>query len=629
MCGLAGIWAPGDVAPAEDRLRSMADRLVHRGPDSGGTWSAAGIGLAHRRLSILDLEGGAQPLCNEDGSIWIAFNGEIYNHRELREGLSRPHEFKTRCDTEVLVHLYEERGVDMLPMLRGFFAIALWDRRRERLLLARDPLGKKPLYVAREGNRALFASEPRALLGELQGRPGLDPAAIRDFLALRCVPGRRSGWSGIERVLPGEAWVFDGDEPKRHRFWIPPAPEVTKLEAKFGSSREERFDTAAQELGERLDRAVERRLESDVPLGLLLSGGLDSIAVLASMARVSSEAVRTFTVGFSRASESEATQAEAAAKHFGAEHRTLPLSEQDLIDHVATVLPHLDEPFGDPSFLPTTLICERARGEVTVCLTGDGGDELFGGYDRYARILGSASIRTSTPWRLRLASKLPLTRSRGARWSRALLDRGRTPEERYAHELVSLEAPLRRTLLGEGLRPDPEEPGDALEARLAAELEGPGPMAARAMHHDLGNNLPDFILQKTDRASMARSLELRSPFLDVDLVEWSQGLPLDWKVTSSERKRLLRRLLHQRVPPRFIGKQKRGFGTPLGRWFRHELRGYLHDHLDDAQLVRDGWIDGKGLAAMLGAHRRKRRNFGEALWCLLALEVWYRTWVRP
>lgn len=629
MCGLAGIWSPGAPAPTEDRLGSMSERLMHRGPDAGGSWSAPGIGLAHRRLSILDLEGGAQPLANEDGSIWIAFNGEIYNHHELRAGLSRPHEFKTRCDTEVLVHLYEERGVDMLPMLRGFFAIALWDQRRERLLLARDPLGKKPLYVARDGDAVLFASEPRAILDELSKRPDLDPAAIRDFLALRCVPGRRSGWAGIERVLPGESWVFDGREPKRERFWVPPPPEVDGALVDPGQTRDERFDGAATELGERLDRAVERRLESDVPLGLLLSGGLDSIAVLASMARVSPRPVRTFTVGFSRASESEASQAEEAARHFGAEHRTLPLAEQDLIDHVATVLPHLDEPFGDPSFLPTTLVCERARAEVTVCLTGDGGDELFGGYDRYARILGSGSVRTTTPWRLRLASKMPLTRSRGARWSRALLDPGRTPEQRYAHGLIALEAPLRRGLLGDGLLLDLEDRDDTIEDRLARELLGPGPMAARAMHHDLGNQLPDFILQKTDRASMARSLELRSPFLDVDLVEWSQGLPLDWKITGHERKRLVRRLLQQRVPPQLIGKRKRGFGTPLGRWFRHELRDYLHDHLGASHLVRDGWIHGGGLGAMLEAHRRKRRNFGEALWCLLALEVWYRTWVRP
>ena len=343
MCGIAGI-AGGRVAERE--VAPMVAALGHRGPDGHGTLGLEGVALGHTRLAIIDVAGGDQPLANEDESVWVTFNGEIYNHHELRAQLAREHRFRTRCDTEVLVHAYEQWGPAFVERLSGFFAFALWDAPRRRLLLARDPLGKKPLFVAELGGRLYFASETKALLAGLPGSPELDPSALDDALALRYVGGRRTGFAGIERLLPGERALWTaGGELERTRYWLPPEPAPEPLDER----------AAPEAFRERLDAAVAKRLESEVPLGLLLSGGLDSTAVLESAARVSGERLRTFTVAFSRERESEAHFAAAAARHFGSEHHEFQLGERDLLDQVERVLPALDEPLCDPSFLPTAL----------------------------------------------------------------------------------------------------------------------------------------------------------------------------------------------------------------------------------------------------------------------------------
>jgi len=634
MCGIAGILRDqasvrGPVERAT--LERMLARIEHRGPDGSGLWSSGRIGFGHARLAIIDLAGGAQPMANEDGSVRVTFNGEIYNHRELRKELGA-HTFATRSDTEVLVHLYEEHGPAFVERLHGFFAFALWDARRERLVLARDRLGKKPLYFARTQGDFVFASEVGAVLAALSEAPDVDPFALNDALALRYVRPGRSGLRGIEAVLPGEVLTIERGDVMRRRFWQPPWPDEIEL-----LPADE--DALVAQFRERFDAAVACRLESDVPLGLLLSGGIDSAAVLESLARQATGKVRTFTVGFSRDKESEAGAAREMAAHFGASHVEFALTEADLLEHLERILPRLDEPFGDPSFLPTALICETARREVTVCLTGDGGDELFGGYNRYRQTLARGE-RTPSETTLKLqrwlAPRLPRYALKGWKLARRLDDAVRTPEEAYVARLVSTDVRLRSGLLGPRAREAFEAAGatiDAPEQELLADLDRQGPLAARMMALDQRHYLPGLILTKADRASMAASLELRSPFLDTDLLEWAARVPLSAKLQadgpdgSATGKRIVRRALEGRVPAALLERKKQGFGTPLGRWFRRELGQQTEDYLMQSRLAADGWLEERTVRAAVRAHKRRARNLGELLWTLLCLEVWYRTWV--
>ncbi len=628
MCGIAGLVYIDGRAVRSEELERMGATLAHRGPDGRAVWREGPVGLAHARLAIIDVAGGDQPLSNEDGSIWIAFNGEIYNYRELREELQARHVFRTRSDTEVIVHGYEEWGERVVERLRGFFALALWDGRQRRLFLARDRLGKKPLFFARLSERLVFGSELRALLAVLPARPELDPAAVNEVLALRYLQGARTALRGIEQLHPGELVVFEparkDGELRRERYWVPPPPrEVPRTEAR-----------ALAEYRSLFDAAVARRLESEVPLGLLLSGGIDSTAVLEALARVRgstpAERIRTFTVAFTREKESEAPYARLAAEHFGTVHEEFLLTERDLVDEVARLLPRLDQPIGDPSILPTALIARAARSRVTVCLSGDGGDELFAGYERYARLaelLERARLRSARAVAEKVAARLPRHAFKAWKLARALDELSMTSEEHVVRELTCLAPRERGALLSERVLAEIEL--EAPERVLADKLPATGSLVERAMSLDLVEELPGMILTKVDRASMLASLEVRSPFLDQELVEWAQALPLSFKVRGKERKWIVKRALEGRVPPELLERPKMGFGTPLGRWFRHELADYLHDHLGSSLLARDGYLRQAELDRMLATHRRRARNLGEALWVLLALEVWYRTWVKP
>jgi asparagine synthase (glutamine-hydrolysing) len=483
VCGILGILRTDGERVERARLDAMLARLSHRGPDGQGVHVDGPLGLGHARLSIIDLAGGAQPMANEDGTLQVVFNGEIYNHRELRAPLEARHRFATRSDTEVLLHLYEERGPDLVEELSGFFAFALWDAPRRRLVLARDRLGKKPLFLAHTARGFVFASEVKALLSGLDERPEPDAVALNAALALRHVAEGRSGLVGVAQLLPGELVVIEDGRARRRRFWQPPwpgdAPELDGGEDAFVTGFRERFDAA-----------VARRLEADVPLGLLLSGGIDSTAVLESLARQTTRPVRTFTVAFSRAKESEADAARATAEHVGARHTEFRLAEHDLLEHLERLLPKLDQPFGDPSFLPTALICEAARAEVTVCLTGDGGDELFGGYARYREVLASAgdapgaAQRSLQRW---LVPRLPRWALKGWKLARALDEAVATPEGRYVARLVSTDARLRALLLGPRAKDGLAAAGvavDGIERGLVEQLARPGDLAQRMMALD-------------------------------------------------------------------------------------------------------------------------------------------------
>ncbi|TAJ07489.1 MAG: asparagine synthase (glutamine-hydrolyzing) [Planctomycetota bacterium] len=627
MCGIAGFLRLGSATPSSadaDAARRMGEALAHRGPDGRRVWSDGRIAFAHARLSIIDLEGGWQPIANEDASVRVVLNGEIYNHRALRAELAPRHKFTTRSDTEVLVHLWEEEGERMLERVHGMFAFALWDARRQVLLLARDRLGKKPLYLEERDGVLAFASEPRALFARAEpGREGaqreLDPLALDDVLSQRYVDAPRSGFCGIEQLEPGSWLRIDARGRERRRYWSPPPPTPRAIDDA----------TALAEFGPRFDAAVACRLESDVPLGLLLSGGIDSCAVLDSMSRQLGRAVRTFTVAFSRGEESEAEHARATAQHFGAEHTVFDLDEPTMLDEVERVLAQVDVPFADPSHLPTALVCRLARTQVTVCLTGDGGDELFGGYTRYRQALARAEHANASGARAAVyrgvLARLPNHGFKAWKLARGLRDRLGTPEHAYVEHLATAERALRVELYGPralALR------ARDVESELELDLCGEGDLEERMVSFDLAHTLPGLILTKADRASMAHGLELRSPLLDHALVEWSRTLPGRCRIRDGNGKWLLRRWLEGRVPAEVLQRKKRGFGTPLGRWFRRELAPLSDGYLGASRLAADGWLEPRAIATLLREHRRRARNHGELLWALLALEIWYRNWVQ-
>lgn len=622
MCGIVGMVRLDGTAASRNELARMVATLEHRGPDGNGMYTEGPVGLGHTRLAIIDLAGGDQPMKSADGRTVVVFNGEIYNHRELRRELEPDAQFQTRCDTEVLVHGYRAYGEELVDRLLGFFAFAIWDTKRKSLFLARDRIGKKPLYFAQTADALLFASEPRAILAAWKGTPAPDAKGLEEILAVRHTLGRRTAFEGISQLLPGECLHLEDGEVRTRRYWKTPTPEPD--EALDEGAAQERYR-------ELFDEAVRCRLESDVPLGVMLSGGNDSTCVLEAMSRCASGTIQTFTVGFTRAKESEAEFAQTAADHFGTKHEEILLEERDLLEYLEKLLPALDTPMADPSILPTALVAKVARRHVTVCLTGDGGDELFGGYNRYVETLARAAQPGPSSLSLKLMNAtlphLPRHKLKGWKIARGFRRRMMSPEELYVDSLGCVSA-ADRAALG-GSRSGFAASGNAIERALGDAMRGEGELTARMMSLDFEHYLPGLILHKVDRASMLNSLEARSPFLDHRLIEWSQQLPLRFKLGAEGQKLIVKRSLLGRIPGELLTRKKMGFGTPLGRWFRHELAEYLGDHLHSSRLAADGWLDQTELDRVLSAHKRRARNWGEALWALLTLEVWYRRWIAP
>ena len=579
----------------------MRAAIVHRGPDDGSTDTYGCCVLGHQRLKVIDLDTGYQPVANESGDVVAVFNGEAYNFAALRDEL-RGHEVRGTGDTPVLPHLYEESGPLFVERLHGMFALALWDATRERLVLARDRFGKKPLLYTRlpDGTFA-FASELKALL-RLPGVPReLDLEAIDEYLALQYVPGPATALRGIRKLPPGHVLIVEGESERLERYWKPVAADPS-------SSDEEWLERVRATVGE----AVRKRLVADVPLGALLSGGIDSSIVVALMAQASSEPVRTFTVGFADERYDERTHARAVAQRYGTVHEEL-----ELVEDVAGTLPRLaaayDEPLGDEAAFPTFLIAEQARRRVTVALAGDGGDEAFAGYERYiahglaervpsvAARTGAAAVRLVPAARREPRSSL----FRAARF----LDVAGTPRsERYGRLLEVFPLDLRRELW---LDPD--------QAR-AIRLEPQGNELRALQLLDLQTYLPGDLLLKADLASMAHSLELRSPFLDHEVVALGLALPDHLKTRGREGKVALRRAFAHDLPPDVAARGKTGFGVPLGRWFRHDLRELARDVL----ATERGWFDANTVVRLLDEHESGRADHGHRLWCLLMLELWLR-----
>ena len=621
MCGICGVVGHVDAAV----LRSMTHAMAHRGPDDEGIHVADGVGLGARRLSIIDLTGGHQPISNQDRTLTVVFNGEIYNHGELRRHLeARGHRFATRSDTEVLLHLYEEYGDASVHLLEGMFAYALWDQPRRRLFLARDRLGIKPLYYASAAGALLFASEVKAFLEYPGFRAELDPGGLDLYLALQYVPGPETLFRGVRKLPPGHVLVVEDGRLALRRYWQLVLGDVRPATA---------LNEAAEEFGALFRETVRRHLVSDVPVGALLSGGVDSSAVVAMMAGASERPVETFTVGFDLPGRhNELTEAALVARHFGATHHEL-LVRPDAAQLLADLVWHMDEPVADAAALPTYLICRFARGTVPVVLTGEGGDELLGGYPRYRWFATAKRLQQLLPPALRERILLPLGRLAplSPRYRRALENvlAERDDVARHLRWIGAVDPELRRALLGPRLRG--RVPAGAAEARIARYFGDGGRGSADVLHRlmtlDMDTWLVDDILTKMDRMSMAASVEARVPFLDHRLVEFVASLPLEVKVKNVGTKRLLKRAMRAVVPRATLRRRKHAFQVPLDEWVSGSLRLFVSDTLLGRRARERGWLEPQHVEALLepGATAHSRR--GQSIWTLLCLELWARAFL--
>jgi asparagine synthase (glutamine-hydrolysing) len=613
MCGICGTTDTRDGRA----LRVMNDRMVHRGPDDDGIFLEAGggVGLGARRLSVIDVAGGHQPLANEDETVWAVLNGEIYNFQALREGLlSAGHTLATRCDTEVLVHLYEDRGDELVHDLEGMFAFAVWDSARRRLLLARDRFGEKPLFYAEVGGELVFASELTALLAGAGLSRELDTAAVDAYFVYGYVPGGGSIVEGARQLEPGHRLLWDvgTGRSELQPYWRPSVHQsATKVDP----------DRLVERAGELLERSVASRLIADVPLGVFLSGGLDSTLIAALAARHVSGGLKTFTVDYDVGNVGERAAAQAAAAAVGAEHHELIFTTSDVRDRVPGMLAGLDQPIADPAFAPLRALSEFARGEVTVAVGGEGADELFGGYPRYRWLARMARMPGVVPTRIPALAAGRLGRlprmQRVGRLSDALAPG--TTFDRHLGWVTSNRAGIREELYGPRLRAALTRvvaPDEALGLDLAGR-----DVLGSLMRLDQTHWLPGDVLAKADRASMGASLELRTPYLSRELAEFAATVPAAVHVREGG-KFLLRRIL-QRVLPSFVApRAKLAFRTPLGEWLRGPLRPVLAGQLEQSSLYRDGWFEKQAVANLVAGHAEGRDDLGATLWPLFVLGCW-------
>lgn len=623
MCGIAGIVGaePGAVVEAA-AVQRMCHTIVHRGPDDEGIYVHGGVGLGMRRLSIIDLVTGRQPIHNEDRTVWVVFNGEIYNFPELRAELERAgHHFYTHSDTEVIVHLYEDLGARCVEKLRGMFAFALYDERRKRLLLARDRLGKKPLHYALQNGRLLFGSEIKALLAVAPELAEINQEGLLQFFSFGYIPDPQTAFARIQKLPPGHLLEWADGRLTVRSYWDLPA---------YGNSAPSTEEECLEELEHRLAEAVRIRLISDVPLGALLSGGVDSSTVVALMARASSGRVKTFSIGFRKEDFNESEYARAVAKRFDTEHHELIL-EPKISETLQTLTSVLEEPFADSSMLPTYYVSCLARQHVTVALSGDGGDEIFAGYTRYQNHLRGPSIDFLPAWTGRwyrnyvypwLPADLP-----GRRF---LYNASLRPHDRYIDSITHLPPCSRESSLFSDdflARARGYECPSALFRRYLENAPAGDPLS-RLQYLDTKTYLPGDILTKVDRMSMATSLEVRVPLLDHVFLEWVTRLPVERKLCGNVSKYLLRKLaVRVGVPQEVLNRRKQGFALPLVHWLRSELKQELVELLLEPRSLQRGYFNPRTLRQLIEEHVRGRRDRSGQIWLLLIFELWHRNFL--
>ena len=618
MCGISGIFEPaGERVIPRATLKAMADTIQHRGPDDEGFYADRFAGLAHRRLSIIDVAGGHQPLSNEDGTIWIVFNGEIYNFEELnRRYLSSGHSFATRSDTETIVHLYEELGEACFAELRGMFSIALWDSRKKRLVLARDRVGKKPLFYAWDGRRLLFASEIKALFPAGGVSKDIDVEALSDYFSYQYIPAPKTIYKSVRKVQPAHYVVVDANGLREVPYW----------DLRFDQTRQLSEREWCEALLEEYRTAVRSRLISEVPLGAFLSGGVDSSSVVALMNTFQSP-VTTCSIGFSESSYDEANDARAFAAGLGANHFEHMVRPRAL-DLVPKLAWHYDEPFGDSSAVPTYYVSKIARSHVTVVLSGDGGDENFAGYRRYKLTFWEDQLRSRVPVMLgrtvfgALGYAYPKLgwAPRVFRAKSTFQSLARSPIDGYFHGISCCPPELKSRLLQGGVLEQLNGYDSADVLRYHYDRAGTDDPLSRIQYVDIKTYLVDDILTKVDRASMANSLEVRCPLLDHKLMELAAQIPSGLKLRHNEGKYVFKRALAGVVPSEILTRSKKGFSVPVAEWFRDELKPFAYEVLFERE---DDVLNPAVLSGCWKEHQRGQRDWSALLWCVLMFRMWH------
>jgi len=626
MCGICGKLHFDPDRPADrPLLQRMSDVIAHRGPDGSGAYVSGPVALGHRRLAIIDLHTGDQPIGNEDGQIQVVFNGEIYNHRALRARLERQgHRFRTETDTEVIVHLYEEMGDDCVSMFEGMFAFALWDERRRRLLLARDRVGIKPLYWTDTGRSLLFGSEIKSLLVDPEVRVRLDPQSLEAFLKHYYLPGERTLVEGIHKLRPGHTLSVERGRVEVRRYW----------DLKFREpARAPSFEAATEQLRQLLQRSVSDHMMSDVPVGVLLSGGVDSSAVLGFAAAQSAEPLHSFTIGFDGEGViDERPYARLAATHFGSVHHEARLDAEDFRDFLPKYVWHMEEPVCEPPAVALHAVAQLARQSgVKVLLSGEGGDEAFGGYQDYRNLLIHERLKRllgpARPLLAPLYRALAVGRLKGLQHYADLV----RPAMRdyYFSRTATPSTPLNRlraSLYPPGMHRVLERSAPETMARDLWDRADSGSLLGRMLYVDTMSWLPDDLLVKADKMTMATSVELRVPLLDHRVLEFAAALPAHYKVQGLQLKRILKAALAPVVPRAILERPKAGFPVPYDRWLRHDLRDYVHDTLLSPNALSAAWISRGACAELLAAHQRGER-VGKDVFCLLVLELWHRQFI--
>src|SRR3989440_7748254 len=624
MCGIVGIVENNSALVDQALLTRMCQAIEHRGPDDDGFYFNEGVGLGMRRLSIIDVKGGQQPIHNQDRTAWIVFNGEIYNYRELREKLEKlGHTFYTNSDTEAIVHAYDQYGADCPRHLRGMFAFAIWDQRTKELFLARDRVGKKPILYAHFNGKLIFGSEFSALLLHPDVGRDVDMEAIHHYLSFMCVPAPLTAYRAIRKLEPGHSLRWRDGEIRIEQYW---QPDFSK-----------KIDISEQEAGERaieiLRDAVKVRLMSEVPLGAFLSGGIDSSAVVALMSQESSEPVKTFSIGFEEQDFSELHHARRVAEHVGAEHHEFVV-RPDAMEVLPVLVEHYGEPYADSSAVPTYYVARETRRHVTVALNGDGGDECFAGYERYAA-MNLARTYDVVPAIVRsgvgnIARALPAFQSRAnplRKAQRFAAVAAMSPVQRYLRWISSFDDQAKADLYSEDFR---QQTAGFRSASIIepwfAKANGAGIVDATLLT-DTMTYLPNDLLVKMDIASMSVSLEARSPFLDHHLMEFAASLPEKLKLRRLKTKYLLKRVLKQIVPEENLTRSKMGFGVPIGQWFRGVMLPFLRETLLSEKALARGLFQPDKVRELIDQHLAFKDDHSHRLWTLLMLELWFQRFI--
>ncbi|MFH1368217.1 MAG: asparagine synthase (glutamine-hydrolyzing) [Elusimicrobiota bacterium] len=626
MCGIAGIYHFNNKPSEENVLRRMCDVIKYRGPDDEGVYVKGNIGLGMRRLSIIDLQTGHQPIHNEDKSIWVVLNGEIYNFLELRKNLETKHGFYTRTDTEVIVHLYEEYGEKCVQHLRGMFAFALWDEKNQKLFMAKDRVGKKPLYYTLSEGALVFASEIKSILEYLNKTPEIDVASIDLFLTYQYIPSPKTIFNNIHSLPPARTLTCDKTgKINVQRYWDLDFREKTDLS----------FSEACDKTREILTEATRLRMISDVPLGAFLSGGHDSSIIVGLMSGLSSKPVKTFSIGFEEAEFSELHYARAVAEHFKTEHHEFVL-KANFIELLPKIVWHYGQPFADSSALPSYLVSRETKKHVTVALNGDGGDESFGGYLRYKALKGSLYFafpfqligRTATE---KLARLLPHTETTKGRnmfryMYRLITALSEPPAMRniYWHCFFTNDA--KQLLYSDQMKSRIQQ--NAFDYMMEIFRNAPASdIMDKTFYTDINAYLPECLLVKMDIASMANSLEARSPFLDHKLMEFSASLPSSWKIKGLSTKHILKKTFNDFLPRQIINRGKMGFGIPVGKWFKTDWKDYFRETVLSEKALNRGYFSRQRLEEMFKEHIEGKRDHGYRMWALLMLEMWHKMYI--